>query len=561
VASPHEVKKQAGNFIAIMPASYEALANHRLVDDEVCANALENYLGISMPQPVVGRGVISDYSGGYAGSQGGIYTSGPTSTFDTFLDNLPDSWRYALNGQCVNAHEMTHLFLGDVPMPTWLNEGLATITQTTARTNYYNNLDIECRESGWYGRDYFGTVQEVPYQNLMVYDSSVPGIYYYYTGMCFWDAVESTYGSQAVQQIIQATVAYRSPVYNGCTPETLSTYFIQDIVNPVLGVDISSMTQAKFGFGPTYTGCEFADEIPQSLQIDSPAVCEEIETLIRTTQGKLKRDGAVVAVSGGLDSAVAATLAVRTLGQEKIHLLNLPERDSQPLHRKHAKQLADGLGVNLQVKSITPILKAAGTYKLLPLRFLPGRKLRTWLVAYGKSKLLEDQGHEILADRFHPGGNTFASRAVAYVFAKHRVRMVLIYQHAEVHNLMVIGAANRTEWLTGTFSQWGVDHCADLMPLIHLYRSQLEQVAEYLQVPEFIRRKPADPDFLPGIDDKGAMLGSFALTDQILCGLENRVPVETLYDAYGKTNVDKIIQLTDLSTHMREVPYKIDPAF
>lgn len=256
VASPHEVKKQAGNFIAIMPASYESLANYRLVDDEICANALETYLGISMPQPVIGRGVISDYSGGYAGSQGGIYTSGPASTFDTFLDNLPDSWRYALNGQCVNAHEMTHLFLGDVPMPNWLNEGLATISQTTARTNYYNNLDIECRETGWYGRDYYGTVQEVPYQNLMVYDSSIPGIYYYYTGMCFWDAVESTYGSQAVQQIIQATVAYRNPVYNGCTPETLSTYFIQDIVNPVLGADISSMTQAKFGFGPTYTGCE-----------------------------------------------------------------------------------------------------------------------------------------------------------------------------------------------------------------------------------------------------------------------------------------------------------------
>jgi NAD+ synthase len=303
------------------------------------------------------------------------------------------------------------------------------------------------------------------------------------------------------------------------------------------------------------------DEIPKRLQIDSPAVCEEITTLIRTTQEKLKRDGAAVAVSGGLDSAVAANLAVRALGREKVHLLNLPERDSQPIHRKHAKQLADGLGVNLKVKSITPILKAAGTYKLLPLRFLPGRKLRAWLVAYGKSKLLQDQGQGILADRFQVRGNTFASRAVAYVFAKHRVRMILTYQHAEIHNLMVVGAANRTEWLTGTFSQWGVDHCADLMPLIHLYRSQLEQLAEYLQVPEFIRGKPADPDFLPGIDDKGAMLGSFALTDQILYGLENNVPVAALYDAYGKLNVDKIIQLTDLSTHMRETPYQMNLSF
>jgi hypothetical protein len=256
VGNPHEIKKQDGNFIAIVPAAYEALANYDLFDNEICAIALENYLGIARPQPVIGRSVISDYSGGYAGSQGGIFTSGPASTFDHFLSNLPESWGYALKGQCVNAHELTHLFLGDVPMPTWLNEGLATIAQTTARTNYYNDINIECRENGWYGMDYFGNLQETPYQNLMVLDASVPGIYFYYTGMCFWDYIEQNFGQDKVRDIIRATVAYRNPVYNGCTAETKSTYFIQDIVNPILGTDISSVTQAKFGFGATYTGCE-----------------------------------------------------------------------------------------------------------------------------------------------------------------------------------------------------------------------------------------------------------------------------------------------------------------
>jgi hypothetical protein len=255
-SNPHEIKKQAGNFIIIMPAAYETLANYNLIDNEICANALESYLGIPMPQPVNGRGVISDYQGGYASMEGGIYTSGPASIFDNYLTYMPDYWRYALNGQCLNAHEMTHLFLGDVPMPGWLNEGLATITETTERTNYYNHLNIECRESGWYGRDYYGTVQEVAYQNLMVYDNSIPGIYYYYTGMCFWDYIEGIYGQQKVREIVQATVAYRNPVYNGCTSDRKSTYFIKDIVNPILGTDISSVTQAKFGFGANYTGCE-----------------------------------------------------------------------------------------------------------------------------------------------------------------------------------------------------------------------------------------------------------------------------------------------------------------
>jgi NAD+ synthase len=300
------------------------------------------------------------------------------------------------------------------------------------------------------------------------------------------------------------------------------------------------------------------NDILHDLRIDPLAVCQEIETLIRTTRENLKRDGAVVAVSGGLDSAVTATLAVRALGAENVHLLNLPERDSKPVHRAHARRLAEGLGVRLQVKSITPILRATGTYRLLPLRFFLSRKVRAWLVEFGKSKVLADQGQEVLADRFQPGSNTLASKAVAYIFAKHRVRILLVYQYAEVHNLIVVGAANRTEWLTGTFSHWGVDHCADVMPLVHLYRSQLEQLAEYLQVPDFIRRKPADPDLIPGMEDKGTLLGSFALADQILYGLENDISIDALYESYGRKSVDKIIRLRDLSAHLRQTPYHLD---
>jgi|GEM_PF-3320127 len=54
---------------------------------------------------------------------------------------------------------------------------------------------------------------------------------------------------------------------------------------------------------------------------------------------------------------------------------------------------------------------------------------------------------------------------------------------------MVVGAANRTEWLTGTFTQFGCDHIADVMPILHLYRSQLEVLATHLHLPEEIRKK------------------------------------------------------------------------
>lgn len=235
----------------------------------------------------------------------------------------------------------------------------------------------------------------------------------------------------------------------------------------------------------------------------------------------------------------------------------MPERDSKPIHQEHAKQLAKHLGIQLTVKSITPILRAAGSYRLLPIGYLPGRKFRSKLVEYGKSRFLKNQGDQLLAERLQPKANSWVSKGAAYAITKHRIRMVVLYQYAELRNLMVVGAANRTEWLTGTFSKWGIDHCADVMPLIHLYRSQLEALAVYLQVPDSIRRKAADPDLIPGIDDKGILLGSFVIADRILYGLEMNVDQDQLSYEYGKENVERIVNLWELSKHMRESPYQI----
>lgn len=92
----------------------------------------------------------------------------------------------------------------------------------------------------------------------------------------------------------------------------------------------------------------------------------------------------------------------------------------------------------------------------------------------------------------------------------------MLYQYAETYKLMVVGAANRTEWLTGTFSKWGVDHCADGMRIVHLFRSQIQKMGEFLGLPKYLLAKPADPDVMPGVEDKGALLGDFVLVDQIL---------------------------------------------
>jgi NAD+ synthase len=296
--------------------------------------------------------------------------------------------------------------------------------------------------------------------------------------------------------------------------------------------------------------------IEPGSQIDASAACSAIKVFIQTSLERMQRDGAVIALSGGLDSAIAATLTVRSLGADRVHLLNMPERDSKPIHRHHARLLAAHLGVPIIVKNITPILKATGTYRMLPLRFIPGRSMRTAVVNFAKSYFKIDT-RNILANRFNPGARTLVAKGAAYALAKHRIRMVMVYQYAEVHNLMVVGSANRTEWLTGTFSKWGVDHCADVMPLLHLYRSQLEQIAEYLDVPDAIRSKAADPDILPGINDKSALLGNFFQADHILYALEQGTDKQELYQIYDQDNVDQIMNLWQLSKHMRESPYQL----
>ncbi|QEE15139.2 NAD(+) synthase [Promethearchaeum syntrophicum] len=300
------------------------------------------------------------------------------------------------------------------------------------------------------------------------------------------------------------------------------------------------------------------DDISQIRKLDLPELCKTIEAKIRTTLKNLHRDGAVIGLSGGLDSAIAAKLTVRSLGANKVHLINLPEKDSKKIHRIHAKQFAKHLGIQLNVKPINSILRSTKTYRLLPLRFIPGRKLRTWVVELGRKQFIPKNGESVLIKRLKPKANSWLAKGNAYAIAKHRIRMVVLYQYAEVRNLLVVGAANRTEWLTGTFSKWGVDHCADIMPIMHLYRTQLEQIAEYIQIPDYIRKKAADPDIMPTVDNKGEMLNSFKLTDQILYGMENNIDKSILCQEYGEKNVEQIYSLWKYSQHMRESPYNIE---
>ena len=300
------------------------------------------------------------------------------------------------------------------------------------------------------------------------------------------------------------------------------------------------------------------EDIQEKLAIDPEQVCQDVQSLLVDKLEAMGKDGILIGLSGGFDSAVVAYLARRSVGAENLTLLNMPDRDSKKIHRQHARLVARELGVALKVKSLTATLRAAGLYRSLPIGLVPGQRFKRSLVQWGKKVAGLENSKNLLAERWRPPAGSWLAKGNAYITFKHRQRMVFLYHYAHTFNLLVVGAANKTELLTGTFSQWGCDQCADLMPILQLFRSQLLPLAEYLGLPEAVRNKAADPDVLPGVDDKGELLGTFELADQILWGLENEVPEDQLRNAFGEALVSRIKTLYELSRPMREAPYSLD---
>jgi NAD+ synthase len=110
-------------------------------------------------------------------------------------------------------------------------------------------------------------------------------------------------------------------------------------------------------------------------------------------------------------------------------------------------------------------------------------------------------------------------KGLAFYRAKHRVRMVCLYLEAEKRNFAVVGASNRTEALTGFYVKWG-DDSADIEPILHVYKTEVYQLATELGIPEKIRIKVPSPDLIPGITDEYILGMSHSELDSILMKIE-----------------------------------------
>jgi NAD+ synthase len=243
-----------------------------------------------------------------------------------------------------------------------------------------------------------------------------------------------------------------------------------------------------------------------SLEIDPAAVTSRItETLRFQLASLLKRRGLVVGLSGGVDSSVCAALAVNAVGAKHVLGLFLPERESDPESLRLGRSLADSLGIDSITEDIAPALEGAGCYRrrneairrIVPefednwgcKLVLPSDKLKTDRINV-TYLVVQPPGGEMRKVRL-PGAEY--RQIVAASNFKQRVRAMLEYYHADRLHYAVLGTPNRLEYDQGFFVKGG-DGLADVKPIAHLYKSQVYQLAEYLNIPTSITSRPPTTD-------------------------------------------------------------------
>ena len=296
------------------------------------------------------------------------------------------------------------------------------------------------------------------------------------------------------------------------------------------------------------------------LSIDAAASAEALAGFILREVNDLRRDGALIGLSGGIDSAVVAALAVRGLGPERVAGLLLPEHDSEPASRSVARKLARELGIRHRTVWLTPQLGLMGAYWRVPLWLVPARRLRARLVAryYRRcAETLREGETPFSAVMLGTQGlrGPWLNEAVAYHRVKVRLRTVLLHYHAELRNYLLLGTCNKTELAVGFFVKHG-DAATDVAPLASLYKTQVRELAAHLRVPQAIIDRPPSPDVFPGLSDEQAMGIDYPTLDRVLWGLERGLAHEEIARELrlSKERVLYVETLTLRAAFLREAP-------
>ncbi|MFC5277534.1 NAD+ synthase [Halorubrum rubrum] len=242
---------------------------------------------------------------------------------------------------------------------------------------------------------------------------------------------------------------------------------------------------------------------------------ERIVSFIADVVDDAGAEGAVLGLSGGIDSTLTAHLAVEALGEDGLHGITMPAAMNDPDVMSDAERVAHDLGIEYDVVEIQPI--AESFFAAFP---------------------------EAAEDRTAAGN--------VYV----RTRAVLNYFVANAENRVVLGTGNRAEAMTGYFTKYG-DQAVDCNPIGNLYKQQVRQLAAHVGVPRDLVMQEPTAGMWEGQTDAEEMGLDYDTVDAILAvhvdgGLSRAATVREL--GLPEEAVDRVVELYERSAHKRSMP-------
>ena len=285
---------------------------------------------------------------------------------------------------------------------------------------------------------------------------------------------------------------------------------------------------------------------PSVLNIDPRREAARIAASMRAQVfGTLRKRGAVVGLSGGVDSSVVAALCAMAFGKDKVLCLFMPEQDSSSDSLRLGRKAAQSLGITAIVEDIGPALESAGCYRrqMLAIQRLQPEYGPGWKSKLSLPSILD--GDRLNVSRLtiqSPQGETRTVRLTAQAYLeliaatnfKQRIRKTTEYYHADRLNYAVAGTPNRLEYDQGFFVKQG-DGAADFKPIAHLYKTQVYQLAKFLEIPEEIISRPPTTDTfsLPQTQEEFYFALPYAPMDLCLYALNHGIPASEVAEAVG----------------------------
>jgi NAD+ synthase len=249
------------------------------------------------------------------------------------------------------------------------------------------------------------------------------------------------------------------------------------------------------------------------LSCDVKEVITITKDFIKTYVENSGLDSVVLGLSGGIDSAVVALLCQQVLGKKNTYCLFLPEEATPKSDYRDLEIFVKKFNINCEIKEITDLVKNFQNNCLI------------------------------------------SPEKIALGNVKARIRMILLFEYANMKKSLVCGTSNKSELLVGYFTKYG-DGGVDFMPLGDVYKTQVWELAKYLDISKKMIEKPPAAGLCKGEVDEDELKLDYYTLDKILYGLERKMTDEEIAQVVDISfkEVKRIRNMRIKSQHKRRLP-------